>query len=182
MAIGSLDVALNLETAAFSAGVKSAQLSIADLAAGVAAGLGIFTSVQSAMDTFANAIVGGLETAIDEINKFNDVAQELGDTRDTGASLDALALGLQSLGLGAKSSVDVVENFGKVLRDAFAGKTTDATRALEFMGISVQTATGQIRPLNDVLTATVAKMETYRSDADKMAVAQRLFGVSAGDA
>ncbi len=171
--IGSLRVALGLDSAQFAAGAAKAQGSLQKLsgqfkafAAGAIAALsfdrlaGAFQSITGHMDDLGKA-AQKIGIPVDELSKL-EYAAKLADVplADLQSSIGKLSKGLaefQATGKGA------------------------AGEALRSLGVSALTANGQLRPTSAILQDVAAKFATYEDGANKTALAMALFGKAGAD-
>lgn len=170
--IGTLSVILGGDASALDKMLAGAQTSVTGFAAKVgqiAGGIGLVKVVESIASALVNTIKQGLETA-STLSKLSDASGEaIGSvsrlsyamTIATGSN-DGLGRSLQSLSTG--------------IADVLAGKVTDASNALNAMGISVRNTDGTIKTSVQVLDDIAAKFAGYKDGAAKAALAQAAFG------
>lgn len=180
MAIGKLDVQLGLDTAEFTAGAAKAEQSITKLGvalatmAGTAAGNLIGGAIAKGIDAIANSARESLKAVED----FANAAVSMGAAGQA-QGLQALASGINALGVSSKTAQEQVTTFSGALKDGMMGEATNATRALDKLGVSITTASGALKPQAQIMQEAINKLSKYQDDAFKAAAAQELFGNNA---
>lgn len=177
MAIGQLDVKLALDTAEFSSGVNKATGSLSRFGSALAnvAGIGIGTAIGSGITSALAGINKAFSESIDSIDKFKSAAADMGAAGQA-VGLLALSKGISNLGVESKIAQEQVTTFSSALKDKMMAEATNATRALDKLGVSVTTSTGALRPQAEVMQDVINKFALYRDDAFKAAAAAELFG------
>lgn len=180
MAIGKLDVQLALDTAEFTAGVNKAEASLSKFSqamatmAGTMAGNLLGGAIAKGIDAVANSF----RDAVKAVEDFQNAAIGMGAAGQA-QGLQSLATGINALGVSTKNAQEQVTTFSSALKDKMMGEATNATRALDKLGVSVTTASGQLKPQAQIMQEAINKLATYRDDAFKAAAAQELFGNNA---
>lgn len=177
--IGALRVSLSAETAAFEKGMKRAGKSLDDFGISAIAIGGVIAQFATRfIDSTVDTIKKAFTSAIDQAEALNTAAGKVRMpveefTRlafaagQSGVSVDGL-----TKGIGALS-----DNMVAAAEDADSG----VARALLALGVSAQTATGQMRPTLDVLFDLADKFSKLEDSPAKTALAIKIFGSAAGD-
>jgi lambda family phage tail tape measure protein len=171
-AIGTLSVIIGGDASALDKMLKGAQGSITGFAAKVgqiAGGVGLVKAVEGITSALVDTIKKGLDTAsslskitessgaaVGEVSKLSYAM-----TIATGSN-ESLARSLQSLSTG--------------IADVAAGKVTDASNAINTMGLNVRNTDGSLKSSTQLLSDVADKFEGYKNGASKAALAQALFG------
>src|SRR6187399_3289277 len=179
MPIGKLDIAMTLDAAGVTKGVKAAQKQID--AFGVAIGTAIGTIAVDAFRALSDAVIGSMTEGLAAMEKFNDAATKLGQGLEGGTQLAALSRGLQELGVDSKDAQEQVLNFATVVGEALTNKPSVAARTLNKLGVALKDATGQVRPMADIMQDTVNALATYNQGVGVGTAATILFGESADE-
>ena len=173
--IGALNVKLDVNTAAFEAGLNRAKAGLGGLAKAAAI---------SGAALAATAVAGGaalavlVKGAIDSADELSKAAQKAGVTTEAlsrlkyAADYSDVSLEQLTTGLGRLS-----RNMG----DIAAGGGTAAKSAFMALGISVTDATGQLRGADAVMADIAERFSQMENSAAKTALAQQLFGKAGAD-
>lgn len=154
---------VNKNVSKFGDGIKKFGSNLKGAVAGLAAG---FTLAK-----FSSEIT----SAINEMDKFTKEAQRIGVAADdlvklqyaaelSGVSADQLSTGLKKLSVS--------------MADLQAGKTSDAVKTIERLGISVTDAEGNMRGAEDVIADVADAFQKMPDGAGKSAAAMQVFGKS----
>jgi len=171
--IGSLRVALGLDTAQFASGATKAK--------------GIASSLSSSMKgLFAGMVAGlslagitaALKSSVDHMDELGKVAQKIGIPVDELSKLQ-YAAELSDISIGDLQGS--VSKLSKQLADIQGGANNDAAYALETLGIKAVDASGKLRPTGDIIKDVAAKFAGFKDGASKTALAMALFGKSGAD-
>lgn len=168
--IGALRVDLGINSAQFSAGLKSAQSSLAGFGKAAAAGLAAAAVSAAALTAALGVAVKG---AIDHADALSKTAQKAGVTTEALSRLDWAAklsdVSLEQLSTG-------LIRLSKNMADIATGSSGPAATAFEALGIAVTDASGQLRD-SDVVFAEIADRFARMEDgATKTALATQIFG------
>ena len=171
--IGSIRVALGLDTAQFQNGAKEMQ--------------GTLGSVSRTLKSFAvgigaalsfGAVVKAMQSAIDKADELGKTAQKIGlpvealSKLEYAARLADVELGGLSVGVGKLS---------QALAQAAGGTSNDATKALQAIGVAAVDSTGKIRPTEAVIYDVAEAFSNMEDGAGKTALAMAIFGRSGKD-
>lgn len=171
--IGSLYVALGLDSANFDTGAKKAQGSLAALSGSVKA----FAAGALGALSFGG-VVAVMQSAVDKMDDLNKTSQKIGIPVEQLSSLEYAAK-------LADVSIDGLQTSMKKLSvgltDFAAGGKSDAASALKAMGINALDANGKLRPTSELLADIADKFAKYKDGAEKSALAVALFGRSGLD-
>lgn len=169
--IGSLRVALGIDSAEFQAGAKKAQSTLAGLGGSIKA----FAAGMVGALSFG-AVTAALKSAVNHMDDLGKAAQRIGIPVDQLSGLEYAAK-LADVSLG-----DLETNVGRLSKAlgniAGGGKGGDAGAALRAMGVAATDANGKLRPTDQILADVAAKFATYKDGAEKSALAMALFGKS----
>lgn len=171
--IGSIRVALGLDTAQFQNGAKEMQGTLGNVGRTLksfAAGLGAALSF--------GALVKAMQSAIDKADELGKTAQKIGlpvealSKLEYAARLADVELGSLSLGVGKLS---------QALAEAAGGNVTKATQALAAIGVAATDSSGAIRPTEAVIYDVAEAFSQMEDGAGKTALAMAIFGRSGKD-
>lgn len=173
--VGSLRIALGLDSAAFDKGLDRAQGKLGGFAK--AAGPA-FAVVGAAALAVGAAVAAGVRESLNAADDMGKAAQKFGvaveplsrlkhaaDLSDV--SMDQLGTGLQKLG---RNMAEVAGGGGK-----------QAARAFDALGISVKNADGTLKSTDQVLNEVAGKFGNMQDGAGKTALAMQLFGKSGAE-
>ncbi len=169
---GTLSVIIGGDAAALEKVLKGAQGQITTFAARVgqiAGGVGLVKVVEGVTSALVDTVKQGLDAASSVSKLSQSSGEAVGEvsklsyamTITTGSS-DGLARSLQSLSVG--------------ISDAASGKVTEASGAINAMGLSVRNTDGSLKNSSQLLGDIAEKFATYKDGAGKAALAQALFG------
>lgn len=164
--LGRATLELNADSAKLEAdlGRVIARASFFGVTVGQVVGQGISAAISHVIEFTRGALELG-----DELNKLSQkvgiAVERLSELRVASAlanvPLEALKIGLKELAVHAAAA------------DA---KGEEAANAFEAMGVSVTTAGGQLKSMDQLFTEVAAKMSQYEDSAQKSALATALFG------
>jgi hypothetical protein len=171
--IGSLRVALGLDTASFVSGARKAE--------GTLAGLG--SSIKGfAAGALGALSMGGLAAVVQSsVNRMDDLgkaAQKIGIPVEQLSSLEYAA---KLADLSVEGLQTSIKKLSTGVAELAGGGKSDAGEALRAMGVAALDANGKIRPTSDILADVADKFSSYRDGAEKSALAVALFGRSGLD-
>lgn len=168
--IGSIRVALGLDTAQFQNGAKEMQGTLGGLGRvlkSFAIGIGAALSF--------GAVIKAMQSAIDKADELGKTAQKIGLPVEALSKLEYAAkladVSLEQLSVG-------VGKLSQALAQAAGGTSNDATKALDAIGVSATTASGAIRPTEDVIYDIAEAFSKMEDGAGKTALAMAIFGRS----
>lgn len=171
--IGSIRVALGLDTAQFQNGAKEMQGTLGGIGRalkGFAAGLGAALSF--------GALVKAMQSAIDHADELGKSAQKIGlpvealSKLEYAARLADVELGGLTVGVGKLS---------QALAAAAGGTSNDATKALAAIGVAAVDSQGNLRPTEAVIYDVAEAFSKMEDGAGKTALAMAIFGRSGKD-
>ena len=176
MAIGKLDVELSLNTAEFTTGVNKAEKSLSKFSMALATMAGTIAGnlIGGALAKGIDAVADSFRNAIKSVDDFKAAAIEMGAAGQA-QGLQALATGINALGVSTKAAQEQVTTFSGALKDKMLGEATNATRALEKLGVSITTASGALKPQAQIMQEAINALAKYKDDAFKAAAAQELL-------
>ena len=156
-----------------AAGLRSAQTTLSNFAnttKTIAAGIGVAAIGSQVLSMAKSAIDAG-----DQLNKLAQktgiAVEKLSELKYAGelsdVSLEALAGGVKKLAVN--------------MNEVAAGGSGDAAAAFRAIGVSVKTATGDLRSSDDVLADIAERFAQMEDGAGKTALAVAIFGKSGAD-
>ena len=168
--IGALRVALGLDSAQFSAGLKSASTGLSKFAKSAAIG---FAAVAATAAAAGGALAVAVKGSIDRADNLSKTAQRIGTTTEalsrlewaaklSDVSLEQLSTGLQRL---SRNMLDVSNGVGAQAKTAF-----------EALGISVVDAEGKLRSSDAVFAEIADRFARMPDSAEKTGLAMQLLG------
>lgn len=165
--IGSLRVALGLDSASFVAGTQKAEGALS----GLAGSLKAFAAGAAGALTFG-AVTAVIKSSIDHMDELNKASQKIGIPVD---QLSALQHAADLADLSMEGLQTSMKKLSTGLAAVAGGGKSDAGDALKAMGISALDAQGKIRPLVDITADVADKFKSYKDGAEKSALAVALF-------
>lgn len=171
--IGSLRVDLSMNSAQFQKGAKQAQSTLGSLGGTIKA----FAAGAIAALSFG-AITRAITSVVNKADELGKTAQKIGipvealSRLEYAGKLADVSLGQLSIGVG---------KLAKNMADIAGGADNDAAKALDRIGVSAVTATGALRPAEDVLLDIATKFAGMKDGAEKTALAMTIFGKSGRD-
>jgi len=173
--VGALRVTLGLDSAQFTTGMKTAQTGLQRFAEVAKAGA---LAIGTAMVAAGGAMAVAMKGVIDSADRMYEASQSLGVTVEDLSRLQ-YAAGLSGVSLeGLEKSI---RKLSVGLYDASQSATGPAAEAFRALGISATDASGNVRPVIDVMGDLAAKFETMPDGVAKTALAIRVFGRSGAD-
>jgi hypothetical protein len=145
-----------------------------------------FSSMESAAKSFAIGLVSSLsvgtileigKAAIDAADSINKMSQKIGIGVESLSALSAQAK-LSNVPIDALQGG--LARLARNAADAAAGSKEQAA-AFSAMGLSVKDASGNLKPMDQLLGEVAGKFSGYKDSAEKTALAQKLFGKSGAD-
>lgn len=170
--IGALNVALDLNSAQFSAGLAKAQTGLAKF--GKAASIGLL-AVSTAALAVGTAMGYAVKGAIDHADALSKSAQKAGVTTEV---LSRLAYAASYSGVSLEDLTGSLGKLSKSMADATANKTSTAATAFKALGISVVDANGKLRDSSVVFTEIADKFSRLEDGSTKTALVMQIFGKS----
>ncbi len=176
--VGALRARMALDAGEFTEGAKQVEGRLDRLGKR----FGITADHAKMAGAAIGAALGGglalLATSLKRVTVEADAIDELSQKLGIAAST------LSKLTYAAEISGTPIANFSMGVRrlsdalEMVAGgdTTTKAGRALDALGISATTSTGQLRPMESVLIDLAAKFESFKDGTGKTAIALALFG------
>lgn len=168
--IGALRVSLGLDSAQFSAGLKSSQASLAKFGKTVAVG---FAAVATAAVAAGAAMGVAVKGAIDSADALSKAAQKAGVTTE---ALSRLKYAADYSDVSLEQLTGGLGRLSKTMLDVAGGSQGPAATAFKALGIAVTDASGKLRG-SDVVFADIADRFSRMEDGStKTALAISLFG------
>jgi phage-related tail protein len=168
--IGSLHVALGLDSAQFEQGLKKARSGLAGFASFAKAGLATVAVAATAAGAALSVAVKG---AIDHADELSKTAQSVGVTTEALSRLEWAAqlsdVSLQELSAG-------LQRLTRNLSEVAQGRSPQAATAFRALGISVTDAAGNLRSSDAVLADVAEQFARLEDGSEKTALAIALFG------
>jgi len=171
--IGSLRVALGIDSAQFATGIKKAQSGLGVLGASIKS----FAIGAAAALSFA-AITRSITSVIDRADELGKAAQKIG------IPVEALSKLQYAADLADVSFEQLSTNVAKLSKNMAAiagGSGGDAGKALAAIGVAVVDANGKMRSTSEVIADVAEKFEGFRDGAGKTALAIAIFGKSGAE-
>lgn len=173
--IGALHVALGLDSAQFTAGLKGAQSNLSRFGSVASKG---FLALSAAATVAAGAFGVAVKGTIDHADALSKASQKAGVAVEalsrleyaaklSDVSLEGLTGGLQKL---SKSMVEAATNGGSKAASAFAA-----------LGVSVRDSAGNLRDSDAVFADIAERFSRVEDGAAKTSVAMMLFGKSGAE-
>ena len=138
--------------------------------------------IKTALE-FAGVAVA-MKEIIERFDQFVEHAVEVEHaSQKTGLSIESfsrLEFAAKNAGVGTEQLASGLEKFAKAA-EAATKPGTEQARAFAAIGVSVTDASGQIKPMEELLDEVADKFASYKDGAEKTALAQVLFGKSGAD-
>jgi hypothetical protein len=173
--IGALHVALGIDTAQFSAGLKKAQSGLA--AFGKVAAVGLAAATTAAVAAGAALAVAG-QKAINAADNMSKAAQKVGVATEALSRLN-YAAGYSDVSL--EQLTGGLQRLTRSLADVASGKGGTAATALQALGISATDTSGRLRAADEVFTEIADRFGRLEDGSTKTALAIQLFGRSGAE-
>ena len=168
--IGSLRVALGLDSAQFQAGLRAAQ---GDLRAFNKFGVGSFVGLSAAAAGAATALGIAVKRSLDHADALGKAAQKAGVSVQ---ALSRLEYAARLSDVSMEGLTGSLTKLGKAMVDATTDKTGAASIAFKALGIDVRDASGNIRDSNAVFLDIADRFGRMEDGATKSTLAMQLFG------
>jgi len=168
--IGALHVMLGLDSAEFTAGLAKAQNGLGKFSKLAGAGLAV---VAAAAATAATSLAVLVKGAIDNADEMSKAAQSVGVTAEALSRLN-YAAGLSDVSLEKLSTG--LSRLTAGLSQIAQGAGGQAKMAMDALGVSALTSSGQLRGSNEVFADVAEKFSKMEDGATKTALAIALFG------
>lgn len=168
--IGSLRVALGLDSAEFNSGAKQAQSTLSGLTNSIK---GFAAGAIGALSF--GAVTSVLKSSVDHMDEIWKSSQKIGIPVEQLSKLE-YAGKLADISLG-----DLQENVKKLsvqLVELAGGGSNKAGAALKAMGISIYDVNGKLRPTTEIIADVAGSFSKYSDGAQKSALATALFSKS----
>jgi hypothetical protein len=172
--IGALRVNLGIDTAEFENGVKRTQDSLKGTFAGFTVDLGeVAKQIGDALKEIPDAI----GSVIDRANDLGHLSEKIGVPVE---ALSQLQFAAQSVDV---SFDGISAGLKRLSQDMVGGahQTAIAATALKDLGVSTRTASGALRPTQDVFLDVAQKLSSLKDGAGKTALELAIFGKSGAD-
>jgi hypothetical protein len=169
-AVGSLHVDLALNSAQFHTGIGKAQSALSGFsrhAGKIGAAIGV------ALAAIPTALALGIKGAADAADEMGKAAQKIGIGTE---ALSGIKHAADLAGVGFQELQTGLVRLSKAIAESLENPTSDAGRAFDAMGISLKTASGEIKTTDVILSELAGKFAQYKDGANKTALAVQLFG------
>ena len=173
--IGALKVNLGIDTAQFSAGLKSSQASLAKFGKTVAVG---FAAVATAAVAAGAAMGMAVKGAIDSADALSKAAQKAGVTTE---ALSRLKYAADFSDVSLEQLTGGLGRLSKSMLDVAGGSQGPAATAFKALGINVTDANGKLRDSNVVFAEIADRFSRMEDGATKTALSMQIFGKSGAD-
>lgn len=178
--IGSARVDLAMNAGKFEDGVKKAKTRMKELQTGFGSFADTISKHSMITTAAVTAMVAGfgymLLRTVEQTDKFGKLAQSLGMTTE---KLSAMKYAIEIGGGQFEDFTKAMRKLAQAVGDLSRGdNTTLAARQLVALGIAVKDATGNVRPLGDILDELAIKFSQSKDGVTKTAAAVALFGRS----
>lgn len=133
----------------------------------------VFSTLQSKMIVISGILAGGaaFKESIEKVQTLNDDSLEL--SRSLGITAEAANVLQVAMG----NAFVEADTYTVAVRTVT--KTLNANEsAFKQMGVTVRTATGSLRPMQDIITDTVEALQQYSAGAERNVMAQQMLGKS----
>jgi hypothetical protein len=171
--IGNLQVRLGIDTAQFSAGVKTVQSQLGTLGKGLKA-----FAIGAAGALSLSTIGGALKSAANRMDDLGKAAQKIGIPV---AELSKLEYAAKLADVSLDQLAGSVGKFSKGLAEMQSSGKGSVAEALQALNIAAVDAQGKLRPTSDIMADIAAKFAVMQDGAGKTAIAMALFGRSGAE-
>lgn len=168
--IGALRVNLGLDSAQFSAGLKSSQASLAKFGKTVAVG---FAAVATAAAAAGAAMGVAVKGAIDNADALSKSAQKIGVTTE---ALSRLKYAADFSDVSIEQLTGGLGRLSKTMLDVAGGSKGPAATAFKALGIAVTDAAGNLRNSDAVFADIAERFGQMEDGSTKTALAISIFG------
>lgn len=167
--LGSLVVSLAMNTASFvsdigKVGQQLTRLTADAAKAGAAIGAGLGAAVP--------VITALVTDAINAADKMGEFSESIGVSVE---AVSALGYAAAMSGSSQEQLQASLVKFSRIATDAAEGSKS-AAAAFESIGVSATDASGNVRPVDDLLKDVADRFASYENGAQKSALAQQFFG------
>lgn len=173
--IGALRVALSLDSAQFSTGIKKAQSGLDRLAS---ASKVAFAAVAAAGASAAITLAFATKRAADHADELGKTAQKIGVTVEALSRLEFAAklsdVSLEQLSTGLRK-------LSQNMLEVASGRGAQAKQAFDALGITVTDAAGKLRSADVVLTELADRFSRMEDGSLKTALAMNTLGRSGAE-
>lgn len=168
--IGALRINLGLDSAQFQDGLRNAQKGLDRFAKMAKTGLvALGTATVAAAGTFAALT----KAAVDSMDSMTKLAQSIGVSVEELARLEHAA---NLSGVEMDSLGTALQRLSRNMFDVATGAGASAEKAFKALGISVKTASGDLKSSTDLLEEVADRFARMEDGATKTALATSLFG------
>lgn len=168
--IGSLFIALGMDSANFQTGAKKAQGTLAALSSSIK---GFAAGALGALSlTSVTAVV---KSVVDHMDDLGKSAQKVGIPVE---ALSALEYAAKLADVSLEQLQTSLGKFNKGLGEMATGKLNSASTALRAIGVSATDSNGKLRPTAAIISDIADRFASYEDGAEKSAIAIALFGKS----
>ena len=174
--VGALRVRLEMDTGSFIAASKEAEKSVGTLAGRLGISGATIAKAATAIGgaLAATFTVEKIQSALQYADAMGKMAQSAGVSTEAFSAL-TFAASLSEISMEELASS--AGRFNKNISEAAKGGT-DAAFAFETMGIRLKNSDGQLRNFDELLGDVAERFAGYADGANKVAIAQELFGKS----
>lgn len=165
--IGNLQVRLGIDTAQFSAGVKTVQSQLGTLGKGLKA-----FAIGAAGALSLSTIGGALKSAANRMDELGKAAQKIGIPV---AELSKLEYAAKLADVSLEDLTAGTAKFSKSLAEIAAGGQNSASAALDALGISAVDSSGKLRPTIEIYGDIADRFQKMQDGAGKTAIALALI-------
>ncbi|KQT37674.1 hypothetical protein [Methylophilus sp. Leaf414] len=187
-ALGNLVVALSLEYASFSKGIDKSDQQTLRFAKNTQDAM---SKMEKSVSSYINRVVGigaaylSINSVYASINKQVDALAQLDDAaQKTGASVELLSkIQKTATAFGVDFAAQIEPGITKLAKGV-AGlddPSNKANAALKALGIEVRDSNGNVRDAAELYIEASKKLQTYRDDASKTALANDVLGKSGAE-
>lgn len=168
--IGSLRVALGLDSAQFTTGIKKAQGDLKIFGAQVTVSV---ESIVGVVGRLGRALPDVVKRTLDHADAMGKAAQKAGVSVQ---ALSRLEYAARLSDVSMEGLTGSLTKLGKAMVDATTDKTGAASIAFKALGIDVRDASGNIRDSNAVFLDIADRFGRMEDGATKSTLAMQLFG------
>jgi hypothetical protein len=172
--LAALTVALGVDTAQFSEGLKQAQGKLAGFASKMK---GPMLAVGAAVAAAAGGLAVGLKSTIDAADDMSKAASKIGIPIE---ELSRLKYAADLSGVSFEGLQTGVRKVSSIMADSAAG-ITSATEAMSRYGLSAKNADGSLKSASQIMSEVADKFAAMPDGAEKTAMALDLFGKAGAD-
>lgn len=173
--VGALRVTLGLDSAQFNSGMKEAQTGLQRFAGIAKAGA---LAIGSAMVAAGGAMALAMKGVIDRADQMYEASQSLGLAVE---DLSRLQYAAELSGVSVEGLEKAIKKLSVGLFDASQNASGPAAQAFADLGVSATDASGNVRPVIDVIGDLAARFEKMPDGVAKTALAIKVFGRSGAD-